>query len=469
MFENEQPNSEINLNLKMPPEQPDGDFSMRNLVLTLYDARRVFLVWCFLGLLLGIVASGWYYLSNRSTAAPAAPADVSVTLTLNYAGAENALFPNGTPFDARSFFENADLWAGALRMSGNDSVTVGDVLSQVIIAKQSQDDIPADNVYTLTIPSGSSVFGSIEAKKDFLQALCEEFKESMSAKYYSAASIGTQNNQLLKAWDDACAEIAWDPYLLDKNLSALSSRYHTLAGILMSLYNEDPAYRSTENRSFDDYARALREIYISDVDMWADKLSHDVYIRSVDRFISEAQFRIDTMERNRKYNLELVDLYSGLLASFRQSDGQGAAAPEAVALLSSAQNCAAAAADLQRQIDLTEYYLQVLETDETMVRSNSHEAEDALIGFINDLGSNQSRLRTVIFNYYKQSNDRASANAVVFSSSVVTAHDDQAPAGGVSTTRILMLLVGLTFVGFVIGFCGAFIRKYINEARYEGR
>jgi len=388
---------------------------------------------------------------------------------LNYAGAEDGMFPNGTQFNARSFFEDTDLWAGALRMCGAENIKVGDVLSQVSIIKHTQDDVPVENMYTLTIPSGSSVFDNLEAKKEFLQALCEEFKESMARKYYTSASIGMLGNQQLKAWDDACADIMWDPYLFDKNLSALSSRYHTLTGILTSMYNADPAYRSPENRSFDDYARTLREVYVSDVDAWTDKLSHGIYIRNIDRFINEAQFRLDTMERNRKYNLELAVLYNGLLASFRQNDGQGAAAPEAVALLTTAQACAAEAADLQRQIETTEYYLDALETSEAMVRSNSREAEDALIGFINDLGSNQSKLRTVIYNYYKQSNDRAADNAVVFSNSVATAHEDQVPAGGVSTTRILMLLVGLTFVGFVIGFCGAFIKKYINEARYDGR
>lgn len=465
MFENEQPNSEINLNLKMPPDQPDGDFSMKNLILTIYNARKVFLTWCCIGLLLGIIAAGGYYLSNRGAAPAAVPVDVSVTLTLNYAGAESALFPNGAPFDARLFYEDTGVWANALNASGNDAYAIGDVMSRVQIKKAVNDENVTENVYIITIPSGSDIFGGVEGKKSFLHALCIEYQNYITGRYYTESGVGTLYGQYLKTWDDACADITFDEFAFDRSMSALSSRYQVLAGILVNLYNGNPTYRSSEGKSFDDYSKDIKNIYIKDISLWSDKLTHNIYIRNIDRFISEARLHIDTMERNRRYNLELVGLYNELLASFQQKDGQGVVINEAVALLGAAQSCAASAADLQRQIDQTEYYLDALKTNGQIIRGNSGEAEAALDGFISGLSANQDRLRSVIYEYYKQENERAADSAVIYSSVSVVTGEEQAPAGGVSMTRILMLLLGLTFVGFIIGFCSAFIKKYIAEAK----
>ena len=131
MFENEQSNSEINLNLKMPPEQPDGDFSMKNLVLTIYSAKKTFIVWCCIGLALGIIAAAGYLIMNTFISPPEEQGDVKVTLTLNYSGAEQALLPNGVEFDARFFYEEISLWENAIKAAGNSEVTVGDLISRL--------------------------------------------------------------------------------------------------------------------------------------------------------------------------------------------------------------------------------------------------------------------------------------------------------------------------------------------------
>lgn len=465
MLDQEQSNSEINLHLKMPPEQTEGDFSMKNLVLTIYNARGIFLIWCVIGLVLGILGAGAYYFMNRDITIPPAQGDITVTLTLNYDGAENSLFPNGAPFDARFFYEEVGVWENAIRSIGNNTITVGDAISQVSITRQMQGDAPSANSFILSIPSNSVLYGSVELKKEFLKALCREYQQFVIDKYYSEASTGLLYNQMLRQWDDATTEITWDPFRFDTNLIALSDRYRTMSLILASLHDSAPAYRSPEGKSFDDYASEFRAIYTIDVSTWIDRLSQNIYIRNIDRFIEEADFRIGAMERNRDYYLEVVGLYNDLLASFQQSDGQGVVVREAVDMLQAAQAGAAAAADLRRQIDQTYYYLETLEENEDMIRDNSRAAEAALTGLIYALSQNTAYLRTVIYDYYAQTNERAAENSVIYSSALFVTSEEQPPVGGVSTTRLLMILIGVTFVGFLIGFCATFIRKYVAEQK----
>ena len=470
MFENEQSNSEINLNLKMPPEQPDGDFSMRTLVLTIYEARKVFLIWCFIGLFLGIVAAGGYYVMNTYVSPPATPSvqgDVAVTLKLNYsgaAGAAGALLPNGAEFDKRFFYEDLDIWENALAEIEHGGVTVGDLIGQVKIDNQKLEDEAVSNVFVLTMPIDYNIFSDVGQMKAFLLALCEEYKSYLTEKYYTDVSIGTLYGQQYKTWDEASAEILWDPLRFDINFAALSARYKELEKILTVLYESDPNYKTPEGKNFNDYAKELRDIYLGDVASWDDKLLSNIYIRNVDQFIAEAPFRIAAMERNRQYNLELAQSHSELLYSFQQTEAQGVVVGEAVSILMAAKEHAQAAADLQRQIDQMVFYYEVLQLGEQDVRSNSRAAEAALVGFISDLGRNQANLRSVIYDYYGQMQERAAETSIIYSNAlVVEAEDQPAQAGGVSMTRMLMILIGLTFVGFVIGFCATFVKKYIDE------
>ena len=488
MFENEQANSEINLNLKMPPEQPDGDFSMKNLVLTIYDAKKTFLMWCCIGLALGIIAAVGYFILNTYISPPAVQGDVKVTLTLNYSGAsvggaaapraavpaapvavgtgaeEYAMLPNGVRFDMRFFYEDVDIWENALRKVGNSDVTVGDLISQVRIENQKHEELIVDNVFILTIPYDYDIFDNIRQKEDFLQALCEEFKDFVINKYYTDVSIGMLYDQQLKVWDETSVEIPWDPFRFDINFSALNTRYRELADILTHLYNADPNYRTAEGKNFDDYARELKDIYIKDITSWNDRLLNNIYIRNIDQFTNEARFRVATMERNRHYYSELVETYNTLLAAFQQTEAQGVVVEEAVEVLLAVQEYAVTAADLQRQIEQMEYYIEMLRLNDRMIRSNSRDAETALVRFIEDLGENQQRLRAVIYDYYKQMHERAAETSVIYSNSLVVESEEQEPAsGGVSMTRLLMILIGLTFIGFVIGFCATFVKKYIAE------
>lgn len=463
MLDNEQSNSEINLNLKMPPEQPDGDFSMRNLVLTIYSAKKTFVVWCCIGLALGIIAAAGYFILNTFISPPDEQGDVTVTLTLNYDGAENAMLPNGVEFDMRFFYEEIALWENALKAVGNDDVTVGDLISKVTIAKQMYGEDVIENVFNMTLPYDYEVFDSTRQKQIFLEALGEEYKKFVTGKYFTDISIGMLYGQQVRALDEAGAEIIWDPFRFDMNFAQLNARYRTLAEILTNLFNDDPNYRTSEGRSFSDYATDIKDIYISEISTWDERLVNGIYIRNIDRFIEEGQYRLEALERNRKYNLELATMYNDLLASFQQADVQGVIVDEAVEMLIEAKSYAMAAADLQRQIDQMRFLLNNIRTNERVISSNSQEAEAALVGFINDLGKNQEKLRSVIYEYYAQTHRNAAESSVLYSSAIVTEAEGQPPADGVSFTRLLMILIGLTFVGFLIGFCATFVKKYIAE------
>jgi hypothetical protein len=461
MLDNDNKNSEINLNLKVPPEQSDGNFSMKDLVLTLYNARKIFITWCCIGLLLGIVAAGTYYITQNSNSPPVTiQGDVSVTLTLNYYGAEWNIFPNGATFNAKSFSEPI-IWKNALNTVNCENIKMGDVINEVAIRNKEG----TYNVFILTISSDSTVFESNDLKKEFLQALCSEYKNFIINKYFIKENIGVLYSQYLRTWIDICSELIWSPFNFDNNLSALTSRYSALEGILTNLYNNDPAYSTSEGKSFDDYSQVFKDIRTKDIAAWTTKLQYNIYIRNIDRFKEEVKYRLDTMERNRKYNLELVASYSDLLASFQQKDSQGVIIQEAVNILANAQIYAANAADLQRQINQMEYNLAMLtEIGEPILRENSREAEAALTNFIKDLEANQEKLRKIIYEYYEKVNEREAENSVIYSNSVIIADENQPIAvAGVSKTRLLMIFAGLTFVGAAVGFCAAFVKKYLPE------
>jgi hypothetical protein len=458
---------EINLNLKIPPEQPDGSFSMRDLVLTLYNGRKIFFICCFAGLLLGIIAAAGYYATTRSSGAPPIAGDTSITLTLNYPGAEHAIYPNGTGFNVNLFYE-IDLWERALRAIGRDDITPADAMGEVSIARQTprldEHGHPIEEIlntsFIVTIPAGSAVFADKSAKESFLSAFGEEYKNSINSRYFTDSNAGILCNQQLRTWNDSSREIIWDSFSFEQNFILLNSRYEELARLLDSLFSTDPLYRTLGGRSFNDYANDFREIRDNDIRLWTAKLNENVYIRNIDRFRNEYQFQLDTMRLNREYSLEIVDSYNELLTSFqRNNDSHGTIVWDAVATLTTARSEIDKAADLQRQIRQMEYNVQALQINEQALRANSLEAEAALTAFIEDLERNQEELTGIIFNYYKQLNERYAENSVL----ATTPFSQVSTAAGVSMTLILMLLVGLTFVGFAIGFCGAFVKKYLPE------
>jgi hypothetical protein len=481
--------SEINLNLKVPPEQSDGNFSMKDLILTLYDSRKIFLICCFIGLLLGIAAAGVSFITQvTKEAAPVVSGDVSVRLTLNYAPVEWGIFPNGSGFNVNSFY-SIKIWDNALKAvksikdNGNNSgngnngsnnnnsnnsadskniITAADVRSQVNIVK---DDVK-QNEYIFTIPfTNSKIFKSDDEKKVFLKALCEEYKKFIEDKYYTGESTGRLYGQRLGAWIDSCQEIIWDPFSFDTNFSMIKDRYQSLAVILDYLYSDDPAYKTQDGKTFYDYSKEFRDICIVDIGLWTAKLEHNVYIRNIDQFKEEYLHQIDTMKIKRDYNLDLVDSYNRLLASFQQKDAQGVKVQEAADILRAAQNSASTAADLAYKIKQMEYNQTMLaQTGEQTIISNSREAENALTSFIKDLENNQETLRKVIYDYYQKINKTDAENSIVYTSALVTVLPDQpVPETGVNITKLLMILIGLTFAGFLVGFCISFIKKYIPE------
>jgi hypothetical protein len=463
MLDNEK---EINLNLKIPPEQQDS-FSFKDLVLTLYNGRKVFFICCFAGLLLGIIVAVGYYATSAG-GTPSAVGDTSITLTLNYPGAENNLYPNGAGFNVNLFYE-IDLWERALRAIGRDDITPADAMGEVSIAWQTPrlDEYghPIEEIlntsFIVTIPAGSAVFADKSAKESFLSAFGEEYKNSINSGYFTDSNAGILWNQQLRNWNNLSIEILWDSFSFEQNLSLLDSIYASLEDLLESLFNDDPLYRTPNGRSFNDFADDFREIRDNEIRLWAARLNENVYIRNIDRFRNEYQFLLDTMRFNREYSLEIVDSYNELLTSFqRNNDSHGTIVRDAVIILNEARSQADAAADLQKQIRQMEYNAGILETNEQALRANSREAEDALTAFINDLEKNREELTEIIFDYYKQLNERYAENSVLATTPVSQV---SVAATGASMTRVLMLLLGLTFVGFVIGFCGAFVKKYLPE------
>ena len=453
----EKSNSEINLNVKIPPEQPDGSFSMKNVVLTVYGAKKIFLIWCAVGLLLGLAAAGFYYIRQKDADIPG---DASVTLTLNYYGAESNFYPNGERFSARSFSDTA-LFENALNELEFEDITVGDVINELEIAQMEG----RYNIFTFTIPDGESVFSGNAAKKDFLQALCAEYKKFIADKYYSKNTVGKLYDQHLGELEKQLQDAAlWepDPFSFENNFKTISEYYEKLEEILDKLYLAQPNYTSPQGLDFEDYSKKMYDIRQKNIAEWSAKLQYNIYIRNIDKFKEESKHTIEFMERDRRYNLELAESYGELLSSFQQKEAQGAIVPEAVGVLKEAQGCIAAAADLQRQIDKMNSDLDLLETDEQAIRQNSRDAETALTASIAELKKNQQSIRDVIYDYYEQHNEREAENSVLYSNPAIVSPDGQAASSG-GMMQVLLIFAGLAFLGFAVGFCAAFIKKYLPE------
>ncbi|MCL2151854.1 MAG: hypothetical protein FWH57_02675 [Oscillospiraceae bacterium] len=467
MFDNINPetnNSEINLNLKMPQEQTDSSFSFRDFVLTIYSAKKVFLVWCCIGLILGIAAAGGFFLMKRSNTS----AEVSVALILNYSKVSENIFPSGEEFDIDSFY-SMDIWANALKAIGRDDVAVADAMNQVRIAHMRRDDGTntdagmntdgsTENTYSLTLSDNSSVFMSTKEKEDFLQAFCSEYNNYIVARYYIEDRTGMLHGQQLKEWIDVTkAEIIWDSFSFSANYDLLGDRYIALSETLSSLYDEDPAFRTADGKSFDDYAKEFEGIVISELPRWRAKLDSGIYIRNIDRFKQDCGIVARSMRINRQYHLDLLASYNEMLLSFQQKDAEGVRIDEAVEILMAAQESAEIAADLQRQIGQLEYYYEMLGRYEQDIRASSEEAEIALTAFITGLENNQAKLQNIILDYYKQTNERDAENSILYTNPTTTT------TSSISMVMVFAIFIAITLVGAAIGIIAAVVKKYLPQ------
>ncbi|MCL2637199.1 MAG: hypothetical protein FWD48_02405 [Oscillospiraceae bacterium] len=180
MLENNNLNEkEINLNLKIPPEQQDDAFSMRDLVLTIYNARKIFFIFCLIGLLLGVIAAAGYYASNTGNAKSESPTslelnDIAITLIINYPEAR---------FNVDLFFE-PELWENTLKKIGKSDVTLADAMGDVKITRykpeEGESNVLNQLQFELIIPSDSEIFAGNNEKEMFLLAFCEEFRNQIN-------------------------------------------------------------------------------------------------------------------------------------------------------------------------------------------------------------------------------------------------------------------------------------------------
>ena len=453
----EKSNSEINLNVKIPPEQSEGSFSMRNLVLTVYEAKKIFFIWCAIGLVLGLAAAGFFYIRQKDADLPG---NASVTLTLNYLGAENGIYPNGERFSARSLSDIA-IFEKALKNLGD--VSVGDVVNELEIMRSEE----KNNVFIFTIPEGEGAFTNNDAKKEFLQALCLEYKNFIMEKYYLENTIGKLYEQRLGEIEKQMQDVMlWEPepFNFENNFRTISNYYWGLERTLNLLFSAEPNHASPEGLSFEDYSKQMYDIRNKDINEWIVKLQYNIYIRNIDKFMEESIFSVEIMERNRRYYLELADSYNELLSSFQQKDSQGAIVPEAVNVLKDAQSCISTAADLQKQINKMNSDMEMLQTNEQMIRANGREAEAALTAFIAELKKNQKIIFDVIYDYYKTLNEHEAENSVLYSNPAIIMPEGQTASSG-GMMQLLIIVAGFAFLGFVVGFCAAFIKRYLPEKK----
>ena len=451
----ENKNSEINLNVKIPKEQTDVSFSFRELVLTIHFARKAFISWCCIGLILGIAAAAGLFLIQRSETS----AEVSVAIILNYSGASENIFPSGEAFDVDSFY-TVDLWDNALKKIDRVDINVADAMSQTSIIWSAPDNdnaYSAHNTYILTVSEGNDVFKSTKEKEVFLTAFCTEYKSYIVNRYFNEYRIGMLHGQQLKEWVDITKEeIMWDQFSFSRNFDIIDNRYRDLSKVINRMFDEDPAYRSSDGKSFSDFAKTFENIVDSDLPIWIDKLNYNIYIRNVDRFMEEYQFQINSLNISNLYHLEILGSYNELLSSFRQTDADGIRIEEAIKVLMSAQKSADSAAEIQRQLNQMSFFRDMLNQNNLAIHTNSSEAEAALTGFIDDLDNNQRLLHSVIYEYYKINNERDAENAILYANPSVTIS-----SAGANIIMLIAVFAALTFLGVFVGFLVAAAKKHL--------
>jgi len=482
MTDNNQ-NSEINLNLKIPSEKIEEGGAMKDIVLTLYNARKGFVLCCVIGFALGIIAAAAYYVVQSRNATPAIiSGETSISLMLNYPGAQFALFPDGEAFSIISFYE-PELWVSALNATDNGSISPADAMNAVEISQLGPDDLlqydskmEVDESATdrstqirafhcltieLIIPPEAAFLESSIQRESFLSAFCTEYKKSLVSKYFHDGNVGILYSQHFTDWKDLCKEVQWHPFRFDNNFYYLEARYSALAGLLKTLYREDPLYKTYAGKSFNDLAEELTSICDNEISYWRSRVSDNVYIRNIDRFIEESPYWLDSMSLKREYSLEIVSAYSDILSSFQQKDTtDGTIVSEAVELLITAQSHADVAADLQKQMKDIELYLEMLEKNTAKTRINSRDAESALTALISELEINQNNLTEVLHTYYKQLSNRIAENSAISSTPVTVSIKNVQES--ISTTSLIVIFVGFSVMGIVIGFCTAFTKKYLS-------
>jgi len=475
MTDNNQ-SSEINLNLKIPPERTEEGGTFGDIVLTIYKARKSFILCCAIGVALGVIATSAYYVVQmRNSTLVITPGETSISLTLNYPGAQLALFPDGEEFSEVSFYD-PELWTNALSATGREDIVPADAMRVVEISHigsraevyeseaegSIQNRLLVNSTFELRIPPEAAFLESSSEREVFLGAFGDEYKKLLNKNYFHEGNAGLLYTQHFATWRDLCREIQWHPFRFDYSFIEIETRYSALADLLKTLYREDPLYKTNDGKSFNDLAEELMSICDNGVRYWIKRVSDNVYIRNTDRFEEEFSYLIDSMGLRREYSLEIISAYSGLLSSFQQKDtADGAIVSEAVELLKTAQEHADAAADLQSQIKQMELYIELLETNTAIIRTNSREAETALTQFTNEMIRNQDYLSEVIIVYYNQVNSRIAENSVMLG----TPHTDRIESGpvNISTSYLIVIFVGVSVMGVAIGFCTAFIKKHIPE------
>ena len=458
-------NSEINVNLKIPGEQPQSEFSMKDFVLTMYRSRKALLKWCIIGLVAGVLLAGAYYVYSAFFGATLTDADTAITIEMNYpqtGGAitpAGAIFPNGAAFDPRTF-ANVGVLEKALAAVERTDVSATEVIPRLSIALVEG----SKSRYVVTLrgmaPSDEYVFTGDGEKMDFLQALADEYREYLKSTYYIDETVGYLYNQHLGEMDACIREVDYlipDLFSYKINFTTIGDYYTNMGEILDGMFVAEPAYISPEGFSFRQYALQMYEVRDKDIAGWRDKLSTDVYIRNPERFLTEYQHQIDTLRRDSEYYSELAMSFHELL--------DGTKVQDVVAQFITAQDWAVTAAERNDQIRWMEDSILVLQSKARAINANSVEAEAAYNAAMDTLKRDQAKIRKVLYEYYYELNSRSAENSVVYSQPVyAVAPGAASPAGsGVSLMRLALIVVGLTFVGAVVGVCVALMRKYVPE------
>ena len=454
-------NSEINLNLRMPSDQVKEGTVISDLIITIYNERRVFFTFCLLGLVAGILAAGFYYFTHRDSLGDkilAVPiGDVTITLTLNYQYAEELLFPSGATFNAKSIV-TVDIVEKAICAIGISGITAADILPRLIV----ECDEVYPNIYTVTLlgMNGDFAFTSEDEKVDFLQSLATEYRRFINEKYFlNENTIGYLHGQHLGTIDSEIRTIElWtpDPFSFEKGFSHIMACYTTIGEILEEYHKNDPVYTSANGLSFREHENEINEIVGKEIAAWMERLNDGIYIRNIDRFMREYQHQLNRLEREFEYYSEQASSFNRLLS--------GTNVRKVEDFLMDAQSWAATAADKGNQIRIIEYNVEMLVTNEQEIRNNSREAEAAFISALDDLKEKLNEVRDALEDYYKECSTLSAENSVLFSRAIVSTPDGtdtHVSVGGVSTSRLVLIFFGPIFVGLAIGLCVAFLKKYL--------
>lgn len=310
--------AEQNVNLIVKQEENhDDDELVISFSAIIKKLKKYFTVWFMVAVLTGGLIAGVSVFFDTTSSSP-----VRAVVSFNYDGIEKGLNPDGTEFDYNSL-KNPKVIEKALKACNMEMNLLEDVRSNIRIeGKIPEDAYQRLNTYRNVLDSSSS--GQLAAANAMLDVTWYSTQYNITFRY---GKIGLNRedavqllNEILNAYNTYFFEQFGYNEALGNTLAALDYKDYDYAEAVdmfrttldqlnryvVSLASEDTArFRSkTTGYTFADLKTAINSVQRLDLDLVSSYLNANNLTKDKERLKAYYDFRIETLERQKKTNEE---------------------------------------------------------------------------------------------------------------------------------------------------------------------